>query len=66
MLKVKGAEDVVGVAEAAFESSAERRVRVSSWVVRKSCVGLVETSIWGWRDKRLEGANGREEGMVDS
>jgi len=66
VLNVKGALGalaVVGVVEA---SSATRRVRVSSWVVRKSWVGFVRTSMRGWWDKGLEGWGFRGEGMVDS
>lgn len=69
MLNVKGALGLllaVGVVEAALASSATRRVRVSSWVVRKSWVGFVRTSMRGWWDKGLEGGAFLGEGMVDS
>lgn len=66
MLNVKGALAGVGVVEPSLASSAERRARLSSCVVRKSWVAFVWTSIPGWWDKGLGGAEFLGEGMVDS
>ncbi len=55
MLNVKGALGLLAVVGVVEASSATRRVRVSSWEVRKSWVGFVRTSMRGWWDNGLEG-----------
>lgn len=68
MLKVKGALGLVAVVgvEAALASSAVRRVRVSSWVARKSWDGFVMISRGGWWERGLVGSELCGEGIVDS